>query len=726
MASTVPGIDRESIAAKLGIGVQTSDLSTLAAPTISLTPAAPGLRLGQLRRLTTGQADRTGNASPANGDGFAATLAKAIAARKAANENATRTSATRQPRVEARAEREHAVRDVVRQLKQLVDAAREAKGGSSSGSLKQSGQAIAHRDSAVDATTLRGVFERLADTEADKAVAKGEDLSLSPEQQAEVQALFQTVADVIARSMSPDGQIDEAALAAALVADPLVLAAAESLIAALQAQLVTAIPVVLPAAQSESDSVAGGEATGGQPAATSSTEQAVTARADASAMPVAPLTGSAPTAAAAALEASVVAPAGGQPRVSSASAEVALTPAGVVSEAVAVMAAAAGTTAEVREVAAQPTNTPAATEVVSVPATAVAGLTSVAGEVEMDDASVRAIATSSAGSVTPETVASAGVVDEASAAAVTAPAAVTGGDEVNASAPSSESEATNTLTLAASGQSGAQADTNGQDLEGEGGDAVSIEAAPVRAAGVSLSQASAGQAAADADGGATTVQTTQNASSVQSANSAGTTTGSTLSTAAGAAAPARGAEAVAQAQGATDGTPDVELHEQVSPVIVRQARLISGSGGHELTVRLNPDHLGPLHIRISLLEGVLSVGLTTANAEAQRAIENALPQLRGALVESGIRLDRLDVSQRNAGSGRDSGGNGQSGGQRDSANAGRGGGDQTGYAGNEGRQTSTGDSGASFADVLLDQDGRAFGSPARTSRWMGYRAYRRA
>jgi flagellar hook-length control protein FliK len=349
----------------------------------------------------------------------------------------------------------------------------------------------------------------------------------------------------------------------------------------------------------------------------------------------------------------------------------------------------------------------------------------------LDDASVQAVVGSSASSLTPETAASAGAVvdskaaSDVNAAAVSAPAAVTGGEEVTASAPSNESEAKTILTLAPSGQSGAQADPNGQGLAGEGGDAVSTEAASVRVASVSASQAAA--STADPDGSAAVGQATQSASSAPGANSAGSTTaGSTPSTAAGAAAPAQRAEAVAQPQGATEVTPDVELHEQVSPVIVRQARLISGSGGHELTVRLNPDHLGPLHVRISLLEGVLSVGLTTANSEAQRAIENALPQLRGALVESGLRLDRLDVSQRDTGNGRDASGNGQSGNQRGSANAGRGNGNQPGYAGNDGRQANTGDSGTSFADVLLDQDGRAFGSVSRSARSMGYRAYRRA
>jgi flagellar hook-length control protein FliK len=164
----------------------------------------------------------------------------------------------------------------------------------------------------------------------------------------------------------------------------------------------------------------------------------------------------------------------------------------------------------------------------------------------------------------------------------------------------------------------------------------------------------------------------------------------------------------------------VDLHEQVAPVIVREARLVSVGGNHELTVRLEPDHLGPLHVRLSLVEGALSVGLTTATTDAQRALETALPQLRGALVDSGLRLDRLDVSLRDSGNGNQRGGSDSSGRGND-GRPGAGSGD--GYQSRqfEGRP----DGSPSFADVLFDQDGRVFGPASRGARALGYRAYGR-
>ncbi len=88
MTSTVPGITRDDVAAKLRVGVQAPDLSSLAAPTIPLTPVQPGQRLAPLRSLDVSKARRI-EAAPAlrNGGGFAAALAKAIASAKRSHPN---------------------------------------------------------------------------------------------------------------------------------------------------------------------------------------------------------------------------------------------------------------------------------------------------------------------------------------------------------------------------------------------------------------------------------------------------------------------------------------------------------------------------------------------------------------------------------------------------------------------------------------------------------------
>jgi hypothetical protein len=157
----------------------------------------------------------------------------------------------------------------------------------------------------------------------------------------------------------------------------------------------------------------------------------------------------------------------------------------------------------------------------------------------------------------------------------------------------------------------------------------------------------------------------------------------------------------------TAGAPG-NLVDQLSPVLVRQARLISVGGTHQMTLRLNPESLGPLQVHLALGDGGLSIDLTTANANTRRAIEAALPQLRGSLADAGIRLERLDVGLRDSGTpdqGRGFTGNG---GQR---------GNGSGNGGASGREfTGQGNQrGPDFSDFLVDQDGQPFDLRVRSA-----------
>jgi hypothetical protein len=172
-----------------------------------------------------------------------------------------------------------------------------------------------------------------------------------------------------------------------------------------------------------------------------------------------------------------------------------------------------------------------------------------------------------------------------------------------------------------------------------------------------------------------------------------------------AAAPAAdNAAQVAGASGPQAAAPGAagSLLDQISPVLVRQARMTSVGESHQMTLRLNPDSLGPLQVHIALSEGGLSVDLTASNSNAHRALETALPQLTRSLADAGIRLERLDVGLR------DSGDSGQGRGFDNANTGGRGSGGGNGGA--PGRQF--GDQGAqggpSFSDFLVDQDGQPF------------------
>ncbi|MBI3974216.1 MAG: flagellar hook-length control protein FliK [Chloroflexi bacterium] len=146
-----------------------------------------------------------------------------------------------------------------------------------------------------------------------------------------------------------------------------------------------------------------------------------------------------------------------------------------------------------------------------------------------------------------------------------------------------------------------------------------------------------------------------------------------------------------------------DLDDQLSPVIIRQARLVTVDGGHELTLHLKPDHLGSVRVRITLQNGALSVGLAAGSSDTQRAIEAALPRLHATLLEAGLRLERLDAGFQNAGNGErgfsaDTPGSGARHGWDNAGSDARPFGDQAGRNG----------AGDGFTSFLFDADGQMF------------------
>ncbi|WP_202077087.1 flagellar hook-length control protein FliK [Caldalkalibacillus salinus] len=67
--------------------------------------------------------------------------------------------------------------------------------------------------------------------------------------------------------------------------------------------------------------------------------------------------------------------------------------------------------------------------------------------------------------------------------------------------------------------------------------------------------------------------------------------------------------------------------------------------GSELRVRLHPEHLGHLDIRLTSIEGKVNAQIMASSLVAKDALETGLSQLRLALLNQGIQVERIDVSQ---------------------------------------------------------------------------------
>jgi flagellar hook-length control protein FliK len=71
-------------------------------------------------------------------------------------------------------------------------------------------------------------------------------------------------------------------------------------------------------------------------------------------------------------------------------------------------------------------------------------------------------------------------------------------------------------------------------------------------------------------------------------------------------------------------------------------------GKHQQTaqIRLNPTHLGPMEVRVTVKDDQAHVVLIAQNGVVREALDAALPKLREMLAEQGLKLDDADVSER--------------------------------------------------------------------------------
>ena len=72
--------------------------------------------------------------------------------------------------------------------------------------------------------------------------------------------------------------------------------------------------------------------------------------------------------------------------------------------------------------------------------------------------------------------------------------------------------------------------------------------------------------------------------------------------------------------------------------------LMAERGQHTASLRLSPEHLGPLEIRITVTDDQASVWFGAAHADTRAAIEQALPRLRELFASQGLNLADAGVS----------------------------------------------------------------------------------
>ena len=72
--------------------------------------------------------------------------------------------------------------------------------------------------------------------------------------------------------------------------------------------------------------------------------------------------------------------------------------------------------------------------------------------------------------------------------------------------------------------------------------------------------------------------------------------------------------------------------------------IFSRNGLHSAEIRLHPEDLGSLQISLRVQQDQAQIHIVSEHAHIRHAMEQAMPQLRAAMAESGIQLGRANVS----------------------------------------------------------------------------------
>jgi flagellar hook-length control protein FliK len=88
---------------------------------------------------------------------------------------------------------------------------------------------------------------------------------------------------------------------------------------------------------------------------------------------------------------------------------------------------------------------------------------------------------------------------------------------------------------------------------------------------------------------------------------------------------------------------EARLTESIVGQTVRSVILSARGGSSELRVRLWPEHLGELHLRLVFKDNVLTLDLNTQSTVVKNVIEGNLAQLRYALQHNGVDVGKVSV-----------------------------------------------------------------------------------
>lgn len=110
-------------------------------------------------------------------------------------------------------------------------------------------------------------------------------------------------------------------------------------------------------------------------------------------------------------------------------------------------------------------------------------------------------------------------------------------------------------------------------------------------------------------------------------------------------APAQGFRAVEAAEKSQGHLPPAEVvTAKVIHQIVKSAKVNVTELGGNMTLRLDPPHLGSVNMNVSVAEGVVTASIETTTESARQVLQADLATLKEALASSGVHVDSINVT----------------------------------------------------------------------------------
>jgi flagellar hook-length control protein FliK len=84
---------------------------------------------------------------------------------------------------------------------------------------------------------------------------------------------------------------------------------------------------------------------------------------------------------------------------------------------------------------------------------------------------------------------------------------------------------------------------------------------------------------------------------------------------------------------------------EIAEMAIKQMKVVQGNGITEATLKLMPEHLGQVDIKISIQNGQVVAQFLADSIRGKEMLESQLAQLRTALQGQGLQVDKLEVTQ---------------------------------------------------------------------------------